>query len=278
MMIDKLRSAYLLFGILFIIPFCTCAQSTIAASGTNWLRAVYRLDYRLDSTVATPKSEQMILRINDGASCFRSKAEYIHDSVYANLNQLSQNARTKAANDAARKAGKTELFYSIFKEPAQGLVFYHDNIGSVDYQYQENTSLFNWKITLAKKMVSGYECQQAFTTFGGRTWEAWFTRDIPVSEGPYKFYGLPGLILRVRDMHNNYVFELLSFESSPKPFAISITSSAPLVSKAKFIQAKHNDDLTFLDRMAVAGNKFPEEMRRSHFERLKRQNNPLELK
>ena len=176
------------------------------------------------------------------------------------------------------KAGKTEFDYSIFKEPAKNLVFYHDEIGTVDYQYQEKVPLFDWKIMPAKKVVAGYECQQAFTAFGGRMFEAWFTRDIPVSEGPYKFYGLPGLIVKVRDTHDDYVFELLSFENNPKLFAISATSSAPLITKAKFKQAKLNDELTLLDQMAASGNKIPESMQKSYFAKLKRRNNPLERK
>ena len=146
--------------------------------------------------------------------------------------------------------------------------------------------MFNWKLMPAKKVVAGYECQQALTTFGGRSWEAWFTRAIPVSEGPYKFYGLPGLIVKVRDAHDNYVFELLSFESNPKPFVINATSgallsadpSAPLIEKVKFKQAKLNDELTFIDQMTSWGNKIPESMQKSYFEKLKRRNNPLELK
>ena len=178
----------------------------------------------------------------------------------------------------------TEIRYSIFKEPANDLVFYHDNIGLKDHQYQEKAPLFAWKIMPAKKIVAGYECQQAITTFGGRTWEAWFAREIPVSEGPYKFYGLPGLIVKVRDAHDHYVFELLSFESSPKPFDLFATStmsasqSAPLIKKAKFKQAKLNDDLTLMAQFASWGNKIPESMQKDYFVKLKRRNNPIEIK
>ena len=187
---------------------------------------------------------------------------------------------------ATRKAIKNELRYTILKEPAKNLVSYHDIIGSEDYQYQEKAPLFNWKIMPVKKTVAGYSCQQAFTAFGGRMWEAWFTRDIPVSEGPYKFYGLPGLIVQVRDTHNNYVFTLLNLDSNPIPFDISANSgtalsanfSAPIISKAKFKKAKLNDDLTFMDRMLASGNKIPEGMQKDYFEKLKRRNNPLELK
>ncbi|GAA3964034.1 hypothetical protein GCM10022407_08380 [Hymenobacter antarcticus] len=241
------------------------------------MRAIYRFDYKLDSAVATPKSEQTILRINNGTSCFRSKTQHVRDSVYTSLSGRPEKERIQESLYAGTKTGKTQIDYSIIKEAAKDKVFYHDKIRTVDYQYQEKAPLFHWKIMPVKKTVAGYECQQAFTAFGGRTWEAWFTRDIPVSEGPYKFYGLPGLIVKVRDTHDNYVFELLSFESTPKPFTTSATSSAPLIKKAKFKQAKLNDEQTFLDWMASMGNYVSENMRSTYAAKLKRRNNPLEL-
>lgn len=48
--------------------------------------------------------------------------------------------------------------------------------------------------------------------FGGRRWEAWFTPDIPYSDGPYKFCGLPGLILKIIDTKGHYKFEVLKLE------------------------------------------------------------------
>lgn len=107
-----------------------------------------------------------------------------------------------------------------------------------------------------------------------------------MSEGPYKFYGLPGLIVKVRDTHDNYVFELLSFESNPKPFTIAVnsmaplssSSSAPLITKKKFKQAKLNDEFTLLTQMASSGNIIPESMQKDYLAKLKRRNNPLEMK
>lgn len=264
--------------LLSLIQLCAKAQPASITNAGASLRAIYYLDYKLDSAIFTPKREQMILRINNGVSSFKSMPRHVRDSVYASLSYLPEQERINKSNNAWLKTGKTQIDYSILKEAAKDIVFYHDKIRTVEYQYQEKAPLFHWQIMSAKKVVAGYECQQALTTFGGRTWEAWFTRDIPVSEGPYKFYGLPGLIVKVRDAHNHYVFELLSFESNPKPFDILANSSAPLISKTKFKQAKLNDELTIIDQMASWGNKIPESMQKNYLEKLKRRNNPLELK
>ncbi len=47
--------------------------------------------------------------------------------------------------------------------------------------------------------ILNYQCHKAETTFRGRSYTAWFTIDIPINEGPWKLYGLPGLILKLED-------------------------------------------------------------------------------
>lgn len=283
-MIDNISPAFLLLTLL--LQLNAKAQPANIDSKSAYLRIIYRLDYKLDSAVTTPKQVQMILRVSNGTSHFESTATHIFDSVYVSSSGLAEMARIQKAADAPKGASKNQFRYSIIKEPAKNVVAYHDIIGTQDFQYQEPTPLFHWEIKPPRQVIAGYECQQAFTAFCGRVWEAWFARDVPVSEGPYKFYGLPGLILKVRDTHDHYVFELLSLDPNASPFDIAIDSGAPLstslsaptIEKAKFKKAKHNDDLTIFDRFASWGNKIPEGMQRDYFAKLKRQNNPLELK
>lgn len=228
----------------------------------------------------------MILRISNGASRFESTAKHIFDSVYVSSSGLAEMERIKKALDAPRGASKNQFRYTILKVPAKKFISYHDDILSEDYQYQENHLVFAWRITSAKKTIAGYECQQAYASYGGRVWEAWFARDIAVSDGPYKFYGLPGLIMQIRDTHDHYVFSLLCLDVNPQPFdaaadtgtLLSIKSSAPVIKKAKFLQAKYNDEVTFVDRMVASGNQIPEGLRQNHTQMIKRRNNPLELK
>lgn len=53
-----------------------------------------------------------------------------------------------------------------------------------------------------------FNLQKATARYGGRNWIAWFTEEIPISEGPYKFNGLPGLIFEIYDDKENYKFTL----------------------------------------------------------------------
>lgn len=48
------------------------------------------------------------------------------------------------------------------------------------------------------------------TKMGGRDWVAWFTNDIPIQDGPYKFCGLPGLIIKIEDDTKTHKFILVA--------------------------------------------------------------------
>lgn len=56
-----------------------------------------------------------------------------------------------------------------------------------------------WKLISETKTISGFSCNKATTNFRGRTYEVWFTPEIPVNFGPWKLNGLPGLILQATD-------------------------------------------------------------------------------
>ena len=79
-------------------------------------------------------------------------------------------------------------------------------------QSTENIPIQKWKIHPDTKLLMGYRCQKATCTFRGRQYEAWFTANIPVSSGPWKLNGLPGLILKATDNKNEYSFECVKIE------------------------------------------------------------------
>lgn len=66
----------------------------------------------------------------------------------------------------------------------------------------------DWKISPDKEKIGELMTQKATCTFAGRIWTAWFTTEIPIQDGPYKFYGLPGLIVRMEDQTKSHSYEL----------------------------------------------------------------------
>lgn len=72
------------------------------------------------------------------------------------------------------------------------------------YRVKEPMNSIEWKIGNQTKSILGYTCQKATAHFRGRNYTAWFTHEIPVSYGPWKFNGLPGLILEVDEDTGNF--------------------------------------------------------------------------
>ncbi len=80
------------------------------------------------------------------------------------------------------------------------------------YQYREDLVQMDWNISSETKKVLEYECSKATCQFRGRNYTAWFTPEIPLKVGPYKFTGLPGLILEISSDDGEYKFTATGLE------------------------------------------------------------------
>lgn len=66
----------------------------------------------------------------------------------------------------------------------------------------------------SKKKIGDLNCQNAFTNYYGRRYEAWFTTEIPIGVGPWKLNGLPGLIVEASSTDSLVIFKMESFKAS----------------------------------------------------------------
>ncbi len=69
----------------------------------------------------------------------------------------------------------------------------------IDFYLYEPVPKLKWKLLSQKKKVQNIPCLKATTHFRGRDYTAWYAPSIPVPYGPWKFGGLPGLILEISD-------------------------------------------------------------------------------
>ena len=101
--------------------------------------------------------------------------------------------------------------YQVSKTYPNFKVFLHTRLGTDRYKVEEDRSL-DWKINNEKSVIGEWNVQKAELDFAGRKWIAWFTTDIPIQDGPYKFHGLPGLIVKIEDETQSHKFELKGVE------------------------------------------------------------------
>ena len=72
----------------------------------------------------------------------------------------------------------------------------------------ETLPVIKWTLLKGEKKFNNMTCKKAKTTFRGRTYNVWYTEKIPVSAGPWKLHGLPGLILLAEDAEGIYKWEV----------------------------------------------------------------------
>jgi len=94
----------------------------------------------------------------------------------------------------------------------QILVRYRTTFDFMNLCYMEALPNIQWNLSDEHDNILGYNCQKALCEFRGRKYIAWYSTEIPISAGPYKFHGLPGLILAISDMANDYCWECIGIQ------------------------------------------------------------------
>ena len=97
---------------------------------------------------------------------------------------------------------------------------------------------------------------------------------MPFNDGPYKFGGLPGLIMNMSDTQDHYRFEFLSIETLPEQTVIGWEEKDFIkTTKQDFFNATNalSNTLEFDDRL-------DDDMAKRVHTALKSRNNPIELK
>lgn len=197
-------------------------QSTVPETETisnETMEFVY--DYRCCiDTVTKDKdcfsSDNMLLQIGpDGLSKFSSYRNLTVDSI------LMRSSQEQIVNAALEGKLSTGEFMTIFKNYPAGKLTHTEKICQDWFRYDEDMPLPDWELTDSVTNILGYECRSARCNFRGREWTAFYTEDIPIAEGPWKLYGLPGLIMKASDQKGDYTFECIGIKSkADRPITI----------------------------------------------------------
>lgn len=165
----------------------------------------YELNFVGDTLHPDKKMEEtMMLKIGKKNSVFYSYARYLTDSI------IEIDKKNGADFDVIHNHMKMytpKVSYKIYKNYPAGKTTYIDQIATNRFTCKENTLLPEWTILDDTLTIHSYTCRKAVCQLYGRTYEAWFTPEIPRSEGPWKLQGLPGLILKAEDTDGHYKFE-----------------------------------------------------------------------
>jgi len=149
------------------------------------------------------------------------------------------------------------------------------------YVYEENVSSLKWTIMEDSKKINGFTVQKATTWYGGRLFEAWFTEEIPINDGPYIFSGLPGLIIEVQDSKNHWKFSLVEMNEGMKNLSLEprFVKKPIKTTKKKFISARQKFNQNAVSQLSASNyNIEDKEVINEVNNRFKKKNNFIELK
>ena len=94
------------------------------------------------------------------------------------------------------------------------------------YEYECPSPSFDWQIGEETEEIMEYTCRKATCHHSGRDYTAWYAEDIALSDGPYIFRGLPGLIVAIGSDDGEYVFELNGMQEITFPSPIYFKKNA----------------------------------------------------
>lgn len=156
-------------------------------------RFIYEYQFKSDSLSENFRKENMVLDINPEEVKF-----YLYDYAENDSINKVRNYQNSLWDDSVPALSRE-------KNSFNNTSFFNMNV----LLKIETTDKMQWTLFAETKNEGNYTLQKATTNFGGRNWIAWFNSEINLSEGPYKFRGLPGLIFEIADDQNNFKFKLL---------------------------------------------------------------------
>lgn len=181
----------IIFLLVLIISFNSFSQKK--ASKVPDFLVSYIMDYKISSTSESNQSVNTTLIINDQTSFFTFEG-------MMNFNKI-QKERELAIDDIL----VNQVPFHFLIQSKEDIVEHFESIGSDSYTFKEKLN-HNWKLISQDTIISGFTCKKASLNYGGRLWTAWYNPEIPITFGPYKFHGLPGLIMSIIDSENVFGF------------------------------------------------------------------------
>lgn len=160
-------------------------------SQENTIYVLYTKDDELFSTY-----KQELIATNDWAVFWNERIIYKGDNVIH-----------KKEDDVGFSIVNTDLDLfktEIFLDRSNTIVIRNHKDKEI-YDVIDELPKYNWQIHDGQtKTIGGYECTKATCFFRGTPIVAYFSTEIPIQFGPWKFKNLPGLIMELSTLSPTY--------------------------------------------------------------------------
>lgn len=236
----------LLLSLVFFSKF-SFGQLTDSVNLKIW----YEISIKSDSVKNTLQKDIAILEIGQLYSKYYSYLIYKRDSMMNEDANSGKGMSELLQNMGRYNTGGNPTF--IYRQFA-GNNFTITSEIATDKFIMSDTLTIKWVIKPDSLIIKGFSCQKATTYFRGRNYIAWFSTSLPVSAGPWKFYGLPGLIMKLADIEDIFNFQLTGIEylNPKKPMKFDYNGRM-LTTRKKFMQSfdyYYNDPVGYMKNVS----------------------------
>lgn len=174
-------------------------------------------DYEVSTGGQVRKNDYILLSGKDGSMFYNPTALWMDINSKDDAACQAYGAMASALQEAGRGdevPNRTASMY-VFKDFEKQEQTVYDDYSDQFAKYNEPLQEMQWEVVGdSTKTILGYECMMAMTAYHGRDWTAWFAPEIPAHDGPWKFAGLPGLILMVSESQGIYSFTANGIEAT----------------------------------------------------------------
>lgn len=227
------------------------------------------------------------LQIGDKRAFFASSQSIKRDSTFEK-SLIREDNRDGSISLSLKKGvsmPKTKFSYTIIQSNEN--TQYFELAGMAKLTYKEPV-ISNWKLMNETKVINTISCKKAEVNFKGRNWTAWYSTEIPFPYGPYKFSGLPGLIVKITDEKGDYDFELVksvsnselkgrSVNISERRYSEAIETTQPKLQQALKNAAANTAAILASQGTTVIGGQEIMREREKQREENRKYENPIEL-
>lgn len=257
--------------ILLVISNSVLGQNKIV--DTLKYEIVYNYKYQINKEdTLNLQSESMVLKIGKNISEYLS---YNKTLVKEKLKEMSI-----SGNVDMRNVPKAKILYRVIKNNNSDEMLFFNSFGTTKLFYSLPMNQITWLLINEEKEILGYKCKKATTTFSGREYVAWYSIDLTLSDGPYKFQGLPGLILSISDIKNHHFFEVIGIKKIKEIYNLDYDKHVK-VSKNEYLHTvnkiKEKPSLMAQTDLMQFPTEMLEKLDLKGKEKFKYENNPIEL-
>ncbi|APG65834.1 hypothetical protein LPB136_10865 [Tenacibaculum todarodis] len=214
------------FTLLFSFAVFICCGQNINYEFT------YNVSVQADATdINSTYKENMTLFVSKTESIYISPIKIIVDS--ARIAIKKRGGSLYELSEIKKKHPKNRIQSSIKKRYRTKETTYQKKVLAKTIEIKEKVPSFNWKIANETSTILGYKCQLALLAYKGRNYKAWFSTAIPIQDGPWKFYGLPGLIFKISDNKNHYSFTLKEIKKGTGKIPKQLTKNLVIQTTSK---------------------------------------------